>query len=68
MHDELYNQYMSVVEENNILRRNVAEMQEEIHNLQVRVKELRERDVVKEEEFDETLPMFAEGGIASLMK
>jgi len=42
MHDELYNQYMSVVEENNILRRNVAEMQEEIHNLQVRVKELRE--------------------------
>ena len=42
MHDELYNQYMSVVEENNILRRNITEMQEEIHNLQVRVKELRE--------------------------
>ena len=42
MHDELYNQYMSVVEENNILRRNVAEMQEEIHNLQIRVKKLRE--------------------------
>ena len=44
MHDELFlhNQYIKVVEENNILRRNVAEMQEEIHNLQVRVKELRE--------------------------
>ena len=40
MHDNLYNQYMSVVEENNILRRNVAEMQEQIHNFQVRIKEL----------------------------
>ena len=42
MNDELYNQYMSVVEENNILRRNITEMQEEIHNFQIRVKELRE--------------------------
>ena len=40
MHDNLYNQYISVVEENNILRRNVAEMQEQIHNFQVRIKEL----------------------------
>ena len=42
MHDELYNQYMSVIKENSIMRRNIGEMQEEIHNLQVRVKELRE--------------------------
>ncbi len=40
MHDELYNKYIRVVEENNILRRSVTEMQEEIHNFQVRVKEL----------------------------
>jgi len=42
MHDELHDQYIRVVEENNILRRNVTEMQEEIHNFQIRVKELRE--------------------------
>ena len=40
MHDELHDQYIRVVEENNILRRNVAEMQKEIHNFQVRIKEL----------------------------
>lgn len=40
--DELYNQYIIVVKENNILRHSVVEMQEEIHNFQIRIKELRE--------------------------
>jgi uncharacterized coiled-coil DUF342 family protein len=40
MHDELHNQYIRVVEENNILRCNIIEMQKEIHNFQVRIKEL----------------------------
>tara|TARA_B100000745_G_scaffold203823_1_gene134584 strand:- start:327 stop:497 length:171 start_codon:yes stop_codon:yes gene_type:complete len=40
MHDDLYDQYMSVIQENSILRHNVAEMQEQIHNFQVRIKEL----------------------------
>ena len=33
-----------------------------------RVKELREQGVIKEEEFDKEEPMFAMGGIASLIK
>ena len=40
MHDDIYDQYMSVIQENSILRHNVAEMQEQIHNFQVRIKEL----------------------------
>ena len=34
---------MSVIQENSILRHNVAEMQEQIHNFQVRIKELIEK-------------------------
>ena len=36
-------QLMYVIQENSILRHNVAEMQEQIHNFQVRIKELIEK-------------------------
>ena len=42
MNDELYNQYMKLTSENGTLKKEVAEMQKQVHTLQIRVKELNE--------------------------
>ena len=42
MGDSLYYQYIKLTEENGTLKKEVAEMQKQVHTLQIRVKELNE--------------------------
>ena len=42
MNDELYNQYMKLTSENGTLKKEISEMQKQVHTLQIRVKELNE--------------------------
>ena len=42
MGDTLYEQYIKLTEENGTLKKEVAEMQKQVHTLQIRVKELNE--------------------------
>jgi hypothetical protein len=37
---ELYKLYLAVIRENGLLKNNIVEMQKQIHDLQIRVKEL----------------------------
>ena len=42
MGDTLYEQYIKLTEENGTLKKEVVEMQKQVHTLQIRVKELNE--------------------------